>query len=66
MRRFIPDARRYSVAILAALVALQLRKVLSPLLGADNPYHTAWAATVFSAWACGVGPSVVSTQARCG
>ncbi len=61
MRRFIPDARRYSVAILAALVALLLRKVLSPLLGADNPYHTAWAATVFSAWACGVGPSVVST-----
>ena len=61
MRWFPPDARRYSVAILAALVALIVRKVLSPLLGADNPYHTAWAAVVFSAWDCGVGPSVVGT-----
>jgi PAS domain-containing protein len=61
MRKFIPDARRYFVAILAALVALLLRRMLSPFLGADNPYHTAWVATGFSAWACGVGPSVVST-----
>ena len=61
MRRFIPDARRYVVAILAALIALLLRNMLSPLLGASNPYHTVWMAVVFSAWYCGVGPSVVST-----
>ncbi len=61
MRRFFPDARRYGVAILASLVALLVREMLSPLLGEGNPYHTVWLAVVFSAWYCGVGPSVVGT-----
>jgi hypothetical protein len=43
-------ARRYSLAILAAIVALILRQLLSPLLGESNPYHTVWAAVFFSAW----------------
>ena len=25
-----------------------------------NPYHTVWAAVVFSAWYCGLGPSIVT------
>jgi len=61
IRRISLDARRYFLAVLAALVALLLRKMLSPLLGTDNPYLTAWAAVVLSAWYCGVGPSVVCT-----
>lgn len=61
MRRVSPKARGYFLAILAALVALLLRKMLSPLLGAGNPYLTVWAAIVFSAWYCGIGPSVVCT-----
>jgi len=52
--------RRYGLAIAAALVALLLRKLLSPLLGVENPYHTAWVAVVFSAWYCGLGPSIVT------
>ena len=60
MRR-VTDARRYFLAVLAATVALLLRQMLSPLLGASNPYHTVWLAVVFSAWYCGVGPSVVTT-----
>jgi signal transduction histidine kinase len=52
--------RRYALAVVAAIFALWLRRQLSPLLGADNPYHTAWAAVVFSAWYCGVGPSIVT------
>jgi signal transduction histidine kinase len=52
--------RRYGLAIAVAIVALLLRQLLSPLLGADNPYHTVWAAVVFSAWYCGLGPSVVT------
>ena len=60
MRRITPDSRRYILAVLAALVALFLRKTLSPLLGASNPYHTVWLAIVFSAWYCGIGPSVVT------
>jgi two-component system, NarL family, sensor kinase len=61
MRRLIPDARRYGLAILASLVALLVREMLSPLFGVHNPYHTVWLAAVFSAWYCGVGPSVVGT-----
>ena len=53
-------ASRYALAILAALVALSLRHLLIPLLGFENPYHTAWLAVAFSAWYCGVGPSVVT------
>jgi len=54
------NIRRYGLAILAAVVALWLRKLLAPVFGEQNPYHTAWAAVVFSAWYCGVGPSVVT------
>jgi signal transduction histidine kinase len=53
--------RRYALAILAATLALWLRWVLSPLLGETNPYHTLWPAVVFSAWYCGLGPSIVTS-----
>jgi two-component system NarL family sensor kinase len=52
---------RYILAILAAMAALWLRGLLTPLLGESNPYHTIWAAVVFSAWYCGLGPSIVTT-----
>jgi signal transduction histidine kinase len=55
------DVRRYGLAILAAATALLLRQILTPFLGEHNPYHTVWAAVVFSAWYCGFGPSVVTT-----
>jgi hypothetical protein len=55
-----PEAIRYAVAVIAAIAALILRKLLNPLLGSDNPYHTAWAAVVFSAWYCGLRPAVVT------
>jgi PAS domain S-box-containing protein len=54
------EATRYALAIIAAIAALVLRKVLNPLLGSDNPYLTAWAAVVFSAWYCGIGASIVA------
>jgi signal transduction histidine kinase len=55
------DIRRYGLAVLAAVVALLLRGLFAPLLGENNPYHTVWAAVVFSAWYCGLGPSIVCT-----
>ena len=61
MPRIITGARLYFLAVLSALVALLLRKMLSPVLGPDNPYLIAWAAVVISAWYCGVGPAVVAT-----
>jgi signal transduction histidine kinase len=52
--------RRYTLAVLAAILALLLRRLAAPLLGENNPYHTVWAAVVFSAWYCGLGPSLVT------
>lgn len=52
------NGRRYGAAMLAAIAALLLGKLFMPLLNGQNPYHTAWAAVVFSAWYCGVGPAV--------
>lgn len=55
------DAIRYGLAIGAAFIALYLRYLLNPLFGLTNPYHTAWLAVVFSAWYCGLGPSILAT-----
>jgi signal transduction histidine kinase len=62
MRRTAASAnvRRYATALLAAITALFLRRLLAPVLGDQNPYHTAWATVVFSAWYCGVGPSILA------
>src|SRR6202140_1462077 len=53
--------RRYGLAVVAAIVALLLRQLLTPFLGKNNPYHTIWAAVVFSAWFWGLGPSILPT-----
>ncbi|MHB8217958.1 MAG: ATP-binding protein [Candidatus Sulfotelmatobacter sp.] len=55
------QVRRYGLALLAAIVALLLRKLLAPLLGDNNPYHTVWVAVVVSAWYFGLWPSIVAT-----
>jgi signal transduction histidine kinase len=53
-------AKRYALAGFTAVVALLLRQALSPWLGPQNPYHTVWAGVVFSAWYCGLGPSILT------
>jgi PAS domain S-box-containing protein len=60
MRRTGP-ASRYALAMVAGVAAVILRLLLVPLLGYQNPYHTIWLAVAFSAWYCGVGPSVITT-----
>jgi signal transduction histidine kinase len=52
---------RYTLGVIAAVIALLLRFLLAPLLGNANPYHTVWLGVVFCAWFCGVGPSIAST-----
>jgi PAS domain S-box-containing protein len=52
---------QYALAVFAAGVGLGVRGLLTPLLGQQNPYHTVWLAVVFSAWYCGLGPSIVTT-----
>src|ERR1700683_994642 len=52
---------RYTLAVLAAIAAVILRQALMPLLGDYNLYHTVRLACVFSAWYCGLCPSIVTT-----
>jgi signal transduction histidine kinase len=51
---------RYALALLATLVALLARLVLNPILGDSIPYIALVPAVAFSAWYCGVGPSIFS------
>jgi hypothetical protein len=54
-------AVRYLLALLVAVVAITLRIFLTPVLGGDlYIYLTLWPAVVFSAWYCGLGPSIVT------
>jgi PAS domain S-box-containing protein len=55
--------KRYGIAIAAAVVALLLRNLLSPLLGASHPYVIVCSAVIFSVWCCGTGPAVVTALA---
>lgn len=60
MRRFPQVLLNYTIAIVVAVAAVGLRKLLDPLLGSDNPYHTVWLAVMFSAFYCGLGPAIVT------
>jgi PAS domain S-box-containing protein len=51
---------RYSIGLVAAAVALLLRKLLDPVLGDYSPYITLYPIAVFLAMYVGVGPSVAS------
>jgi PAS domain S-box-containing protein len=59
MSFFRRTAARYGIAIGVTIVALFLRYLLTPLLGDNNSYHTAWLAVIFCSWYLGVGPSIV-------
>jgi PAS domain S-box-containing protein len=54
------SAFRYVLAAFAAFSALLVRSLLTPLLGNHDAYHTVWLAVVFSAWYCGLGPSILT------
>jgi signal transduction histidine kinase len=54
-------AVRYVAAVLATALTLLLRLALNPILGDFMPYVLFCPAVAFSAWYCGVGPSVLST-----
>jgi K+-sensing histidine kinase KdpD len=51
---------RYTVALLATVVALLVRLELSRFLDDYLPYITLFPSIAFCAWYCGVGPSIVS------
>jgi signal transduction histidine kinase len=52
--------RRYAAALAATLAALLVRRAFHASLGDSLPYVTLFPAVAFSAWLCGVGPSLLS------
>ena len=52
--------KRYAVAVLVTGIALLTRVLLNPVLDGNLPYITLFAAVAFSAWFCGIGPSILS------
>jgi len=59
-RIYRSTATRYTIALLATVVALLVHLALSPFLGGYLPYVTLFPAVAFSAWYCGIGPSILS------
>jgi signal transduction histidine kinase len=53
-------ALRYAAAIGVTAMMLLLRWALNPILGDYIPYVLLWPGVAFSAWYCGIGPSLVS------
>jgi signal transduction histidine kinase len=51
---------RYTAAFLVTALILFLRGVLDPMIGSYVPYLAVLPAIVFSAWFCGLGPSILS------
>ena len=51
---------RYVMALLAATAALAASYFLHPFLGAASWSAPLWAAIVFSAWCCGLAPSILA------
>jgi signal transduction histidine kinase len=51
---------RYALALLAIAIALQIGYALNPLLGTAVPYVILLPAVAFSAWYCGIWPSIAS------
>jgi signal transduction histidine kinase len=60
-RAFATQARGYVAALAVTIVALIARGIVDPVVGAYVPYLAVLPAVVFSAWWCGLGPSVVAT-----
>ena len=50
----------YALAFLATLFAALIRRPLNPVLGDSAAYVTFFPAVAFSAWYCGLGPSMLS------
>jgi PAS domain S-box-containing protein len=55
-----PHWQRYSLSLVAVVLATLLRLLLHPLLDNTAPYVTYYIAVLFTAWACGLGPALLT------
>ncbi len=56
--RTVPLA--YGIALFSALLATLVRRWLDPMLGNHAPFATYFVAVMFTAWYCGLGPSLLT------
>ena len=54
---------RYGIAVAATLLATLLRAALAPVLKDHAPFAVYYVAILFTAWYCGLGPSLLATVA---
>jgi signal transduction histidine kinase len=54
-------AAQFALSMLCVIVALMLGRALAALLGGAMPFVAVLPAIAFSAWYCGLGPSIVSS-----
>ena len=54
-------ALRYTFAVAAVLIAFLVSRALHPLVGDRLAYTLLFPAVAFSAWYCGLGPSILAT-----
>ncbi|MEP7228043.1 MAG: response regulator [Gemmatimonadales bacterium] len=59
LNRFFP----YLLALIAVLLMMIARMLLTPVLGSQLPFVTLFPAVFFAAWAGGLGPAVAATAA---
>ncbi len=59
-RRIHRNSIRYALGVCAGIGALLLGTLLSRLVKDQDPYHSLWLAVIFTAWYCGIGPSIVA------
>lgn len=60
VRRIYGNRVRYALGVFAGILALIFSALLNPLVKDQDPYHSLWLAVIFTAWYCGVGPSIVA------
>ncbi len=60
-RVLVSNLRRYLLALAAVAVAFLLNSALHPLVGDRVGYVLLFPAVAFSAWYCGIGPSIFAT-----
>ncbi|HEY8196765.1 MAG TPA: response regulator [Gemmatimonadales bacterium] len=62
LNRFVP----YLLALIAVLIMVIVRMLLTPILGSELPFITLFPAVFFAAWAGGLGPALAATVVSAG
>ena len=60
LRKTLSGPWAYAAAVAGVALATVLRNALHPVLGPNYPFATYFFVVIVTAWACGLGPSIVA------